>query len=381
MASGATAGGSAAVAVVVVGAGTVGSSIAFRLAEGGARVTLVDKEDPAAGTSSRSFAWANSNQKTPRDYFELNYAGLRLHRALAQELGSAPWFHPGGNIIYASDPDGIDQLEQRVGRLREWGYAVEWRTAADVRRELEPDIAFPSDELPVAYFPEEGWVDAPQLARAMVEQARLHGAATIFGHAVTGIEQAGGKVSGVTLDDGRTVACNVIVNAAGAAADQIARMLDIPLPLAPTPGLLVRLYTGTTPVSHLIHGPRINIRPDGPGHLLIGHEEVDAQLGEQRQIDVAANHPLCQELFARAQRVLPLANARIASARIGVRPYPADGHSCAGPVSARPGYFEAVTHSGVTLGPLLGKLLSAEILTGEVDPVLAPFRPDRFPRG
>lgn len=380
MASGGNASGNG-MSVVVIGAGAVGSSIAFRLAERGARVRLIDKAEPAAGTSSRSFAWANSNQKTPRDYFELNYAGLRLHRALAQELGSAPWFHPSGNVIFATDPDDIEKLEQRVARLREWGYAAEWQDAAGVRSQLEPLIAFPRDDLPVAYFPEEGWVDAPQLARAMVELARRHGATTIFRHAVTGIDQSGGKVSGVRLDDGRTLACDVVVNAAGTAADQIARMLDLPLPLAPTPGLLVRVYVGNPPITRILHGPGVNIRPDGPGHLLLGHEDIDARLGERRQIDVAANDPLCRELFARAQRILPLENARIASARIGVRPYPADGHSCVGPVSARPGYFEAVTHSGVTLGPLLGKLLSAEILTGEVDPLLAPFRPDRFPRG
>ena len=40
---------------------------------------------------------------------------------------------------------------------------------------------------------------------------------------------------------------------------------------------------------------------------------------------------------------------------------------------------EAVTHSGITLGPLVGRLLAREMLTGEVDPLIAPFRPDRFP--
>ena len=43
-----------------------------------------------------------------------------------------------------------------------------------------------------------------------------------------------------------------------------------------------------------------------------------------------------------------------------------------------PGYYEAVTHSGVTLGPLLGRLLAREILEGEVDPLLSSYRPDRF---
>jgi glycine/D-amino acid oxidase-like deaminating enzyme len=51
-----------------------------------------------------------------------------------------------------------------------------------------------------------------------------------------------------------------------------------------------------------------------------------------------------------------------------------------GALSQIPGYYEAVTHSGVTLGPLVGRLLACEILAGEVDPLIAPFRPDRFPQ-
>jgi len=81
----------------------------------------------------------------------------------------------------------------------------------------------------------------------------------------------------------------------------------------------------------------------------------------------------------RAQRVIDgLDDARVVGARIGVRPYPQDGRSCAGPVSAIPGYYEAVTHSGVTLGPLLGRLLAQTIVTGHNEPLLVSFSPDRF---
>ncbi len=59
---------------------------------------------------------------------------------------------------------------------------------------------------------------------------------------------------------------------------------------------------------------------------------------------------------------------------------PEDGLPCVGAVAEIPGYYEAVTHSGVTLGPLLGRLLAREILAGEVDALISPFRPDRFAR-
>ncbi|MGB3682362.1 MAG: FAD-dependent oxidoreductase, partial [Rubrobacteraceae bacterium] len=47
--------------VAVIGAGIVGASVAFRLSQGGARVWLVDKAEPASGTTSASFAWVNAN--------------------------------------------------------------------------------------------------------------------------------------------------------------------------------------------------------------------------------------------------------------------------------------------------------------------------------
>ena len=76
----------------------------------------------ARGTTSTSFAWLNANQKTPRAYFDLNLAGMAEHRALAESLRTARWYHPDGNLCWA-DEDGLPELRARVARLREWGYA------------------------------------------------------------------------------------------------------------------------------------------------------------------------------------------------------------------------------------------------------------------
>lgn len=364
--------------VAVIGAGVVGASVAFRLAQRGATVWIIDKAQPGQGTSGASFAWVNSNQKTPRDYFELNLAGLREHQALRDELGAAPWLHDGGNLTWAVEADAQAKLTERVERLRGWGYAAEWRDT-DALAELEPHVRPPQADLPIAYFPEEAWADAPLLALRLVTLAQELGAQLRTDSAVTGIETTGSRVSGVRLADGERIAVDAVVNAAGPSADRVAAILDLPLPLAPTSGLLVRVHTGTDLVGRIIHTPRVNIRPDGPGHLLLHHDSIDAQLDDRDSLPL--DDPLCHELLDRARQVLNgLDNAEIVAARIGVRPYPADGRSCVGAVSTIQGYYEAVTHSGVTLGPLLGRLLAQEILTGDVDPLAAPFRPDRFPR-
>jgi glycine/D-amino acid oxidase-like deaminating enzyme len=63
---------------------------------------------------------------------------------------------------------------------------------------------------------------------------------------------------------------------------------------------------------------------------------------------------------------------------IGYRPMPADGFPIVGALESRPGAYVAVTHSGVTLAPVIGLFATEEILTGRRDPLLRPYGLDRF---
>ena len=363
-----------ALKVAVIGAGIVGSSVAYRLSEGGAEIVLIDGAEPASGTTSTSFAWVNANNKLPREYFDLNLAGMREHERLHDEIGG-PWLHSSGNLIWAAGEEQ-ENVEGRVERLRSWSYAAEMLPASTVNEKLEPGATFPDPDLQIAHFPEESWVDAPALTRTLVEAATRNGAHKHFGNAVSGIEVKGEGVM-LQLEDGDAIYADCVVNATGAKADSVAEMVGRELPLDVFPGLLVRVAVPGKPLRHLMHTPRINVRPDGPGYILLHHDSIDERLTD----DFAGTGDLlCAELLERARLVLPaLGEAEVAEARFGMRPVPADGHSCVGALSEIPGYYEAVTHSGVTLGPLIGRLLAREILTGEVDPLIAPFRANRFP--
>ena len=357
----------------VVGAGIVGASVAYHLSEGGAEVVLIDGAEPGSGTTSTSFAWINANNKLPRNYFDLNMAGMREHERLRDEIGGG-WLHPTGNLIQATDEER-ENLERRVERLRSWSYAAEMVPASTVNERLEPHAIFPDPETKVAHFPDESWVDAPALTRMLVQAAGRNRASMLVGDTVRGIE-AGDKGMSLSLENGETVHADAVVNATGAGAASVARMVGRELPLDVFRGLLVRVAVHDEPLRHLLHTPLINLRPDGPGYVLLHHDSVDERLTD----DFAGKEdPFCAELLERGRRVLPaLAQSKVAEARFGLRPVPADGHSCVGGLSRLLGYYEAVTHSGVTLGPLVGRLLAREILTGEVDPLIAPFRPDRF---
>jgi glycine/D-amino acid oxidase-like deaminating enzyme len=355
--------------------------VAFRLAQGGARVWIIDKNpQPASGTTSRSFAWVNANEKTPRDYFELNYIGLKEHYRLLDELpGRGSWLNPGGNLEWAKDKADQDNLCYKVNRLRSWGYTVEWREAAGVNELMEPNVVFPSPDTSVALFPKEVWVDAPQLTNVLLDLARRHDARLGLAVAVQSIETIGGRVAALRLSNGERVPIDAVVNAAGAEAHRVAELLGLSLPLKPSKGLLIRLaMKEEAPLGRIVHSPLVNLRPAGSRHLLIHHRSVDEKLGNDAD---ETEGSLRQELLERARQVVPALNtARAEDTLLGVRPVPKDGRSCVGAVSTVPGYYEAVTHSGVTLGPLIGRLLAQEILTGEVEALISPFRPDRFAR-
>ncbi|NEB74599.1 FAD-binding oxidoreductase, partial [Streptomyces sp. SID14478] len=134
------------------------------------------------------------------------------------------------------------------------------------------------------------------------------------------------------------------------------------------------LACAQVPVRRAMHAPHVEIRPDGDASVVLHSREVDALIdtGEEPAA-------LGRLLHASARHVVPeLDGARIARTRVARRPVPADGFPSVGAVPSVPGYYEAVSHSGITLGPVIGRLLAAEILDGERDDLLADFRPERF---
>ncbi|MEX1159040.1 MAG: FAD-binding oxidoreductase [Thermomicrobiales bacterium] len=359
--------------IVIIGAGVLGSSLAYRLARAGQRVTLVERAGAAQGTTGSSFAWINSNQKTPEDYYALNLAGMVAHRELREDLAEAPWLNEGGNLVWSSGGENANELEGRVARLRGWGYRAEW-LGREAVRELEPNLNPEPEVEQIAWFPDEAWINGPALAERFCALAAEQGATPRFLSQVRSIEQTGGRVTGVTLADGERIAADVVVNCAGPGAGAVARLAGRELPMASTPGLVVRVSNASGLIGRVIHAPEIHMRPDADGSVMLHHGDADLAMarGETPRAWI-------DTFFERAAAYVPgFAEARLSRWSIGIRPIPGDGRTSAGLVAAIPGYAEIVTHSGITLGPLLSQLVARQIIDGETDPLLKPFTPERF---
>ncbi|MGQ0568235.1 MAG: NAD(P)/FAD-dependent oxidoreductase [Armatimonadota bacterium] len=363
--------------VAVIGAGVVGASVAYRLAQAGVRVTILEAGDVGCGTSNASFAWTNANNKPPRSYHELNVAGMQAHTGLRDEFGDIPWWHGGGNLEWFLDEQRYAAQREKVERLRAWGYAAEWIAPRELQ-DLEPDIDLSAvGDFPAAYFPEEGWVDPVLYAHAMIAGAARAGAALRRGAKVRQIRRSGSRVTGVTCVDGEVIGADLIVNCAGLGVNDVTPDAGLQVPLKPTVGMLV--FTPPVParLNRVVHAPQCHLRPDGAGRLMLHREDADHAVNAATAptpIPAAAD-----DVVRSAARVLPgIGNAKPEAVRIGVRPIPADGYSVIGPMPGVTGYYVAVSHSAVTLAPFIGQAVAAEIAHGRNEPLLAPYRADRL---
>jgi len=361
--------------IIVIGAGSVGMNAAYRLAQRGARVTVLDAGPPGGGTSGASFAWFNAFRKLPRAYYTLNFAGMSEHAALADELpaltGFSGWYHPTGGLHWEDDPEEQRILRETAERLESWGYPVEL-ISPQAAMELEPDLDVRDNVQSVIHTPTEGYVEMVRLIAALLAGARHYGAVIRPNTRVTRLLRDGSRVTGVETAGGERIMADVVVDCAGPAADEVLRMAGVELPFTRVPGRTVYTNPVATTLRRPIHGPGAHFRPDGSGRILLAHGNHDTAW-----YDGTPWTP--EESLAVVQRHLkPLAGARVEATRVGVRPMPTDEHPIVGTVPGLDGFYITVSHSAVTLGPLWGQITASEVLGGPPDARLATFRPSRF---
>jgi glycine/D-amino acid oxidase-like deaminating enzyme len=362
---------------IVIGAGVIGASVAYRLAQGGAAVTVLEATRIGGGTSGISFAWTNAHNKPPKPYHDLNVAGMKAHLALADEFGATPWWHGGGSLEWEAEPDRVAQREN-IEQLQSWGYAAEWITPRQVQ-ELEPDIDPATiGDAPVAFFADEGWLDPVVYAHAMLSAARLrYDAKVVCGARVVDLIMVGDQVTGVRIADGQQYEGDIIVNCAGRWTNEATRDAGLHLPLAPTVGFLVFTPPVAASLSRVVRSAVIDVRPDGAGRLLLHWNPTDATLSFEAR--VSPSMPEARDLVRRARQLLPsIGEVEPEAVRIAIRPIPGDHLSAIGPMPRTAGYYLAITHSGVTMSPFLGAVVADEIVGGRQRAELAHFRPARF---
>ena len=158
--------------IAVIGAGIVGSSIAYNLAKQGARVTLIDRSKVGGATSHGTFAWINATwAKQPRHYHALNQLGIEAWHRLQSELNlPVRW---GGSLEWFSSEARQRRLADDIAEQQLWGEPARMIGVTEAEG-LEPAASFVNAE-DIAYSPRDGAVDARFASQRMVKAAEKLG--------------------------------------------------------------------------------------------------------------------------------------------------------------------------------------------------------------
>jgi glycine/D-amino acid oxidase-like deaminating enzyme len=356
---------------VVVGAGILGCSIGVHLVDRGVRPVLVDPQRPGQGTSTGSFASISAFGKDPAAWFQLACAGMSGWPRFAGRIGGDVGLRRAGEVRFASDPEEGRRLVQQVTAARGRGYPVRLIAAEELTR-LLPGARV--DGVTAACFaPNDGQVEPPLVLAACRRVLAEAGARLVTGRARVQLDDDGVRVE-VGTEVLRPRTC---VLAAGAEAVQVAAAVGLEVPTVASPGMLVQ----TRPLPPLTD--RVVYLPGGPGPAVHLRQRADGSVlvGERTQETPATDPGLdhARALLAQAARFLPaLAGAGVDRWWLAWRAMPSDRLPIVGPLPWLEGLYLAVSHSGVTVAPALGRLVADEVATQTPDGLLAPFRPARF---
>lgn len=365
--------------VIVIGAGVVGSAVAMGLTRRGAQVTVLDADGPGSGTSATTLAWVNSAKKEPEPYFQLNQAGVRAHHELAGQAAS--WFCPTGHLEWAVTDGHRAELAARIDTLAARDYPARTVTRREAET-LEPDLATHRPASEYAFFPEEGYALPALLVARLLGEATDRGATVITGTTVTGLDPRPGSAR-VQTATGEWRTADVVVSCTGRWSAEVAALAGISVPMRDasqadrvTCGFVATTEPVPVRLSRLVSTDRLKVRPDGGGRLMLRAQDLD-DLADP-STPPTLDDEVTRQFEARIPELLATArNPRVNKIAVGQRAMPADGMTIAGFAEPHCRFYVLVTHSGITLGPLLGELVAAEI-HGERSPLLDNFRLDRF---
>lgn len=230
--------------VVIIGAGIVGTNLADELtARGWDRVTVVDQGPlPLTGGSSSHAPGLVFQTNASKTMTQL--ARYTVEKFSGLDLDGQWCFNQVGGLEVATTPERLADLQRRHGWATSWGiesHVVDADECVRLHPLLDRDRV-----LGGFHIPSDGLAKAPRVVAALTRRAQARGAVFQGSTRVTGIEQAGGRVTGVRTADG-VLPADIVVCCAGFWGQAVGAMVGMPVPLLP----LAHQYVKTAQVAEL----------------------------------------------------------------------------------------------------------------------------------
>jgi glycine oxidase len=365
---------------IFVGGGAIGLSCAWRAAQRGARVVVLERAEPPAGaTRVAAGMLAPVGELTfgePR-LLELTLASAALYPDFVAELEAASGERTGyarqGALHVALDRDEAAQLRRVHDLQRSLDLEAEW-LAPRRCRELEPGLtpSFSGGVLAAG----EASIDPRALTRALAAALAAGGTEVRTGTEVLAGIFEGERLVGVRTAAGEELRAPRVVLATGAWAGRTEWLPERARPpVRPVKGEIVELRNrdGSAPCGRILASERVYLVPRPDGRLIVG--ATTAEQGFDTAVTAGGVHELLREAY----RLLPdVAEMELIAAMAGLRPGTPDNLPLIGP-GAIPGLLLATGHyrNGILLAPLTAERVADLLAVG----VRSSFVPDNGTKG
>jgi sarcosine oxidase subunit beta len=363
--------------VVIIGAGVIGCSTAYHLAQMGVTdVAVVEMDQVGSGSSSKSASMLSlqfcHDELTAR-LAKYSYAS---YMQFGEEPGVPIDFKRTGWLSLATQ-ESSEQLLANAELLQSLDIRTDILGPDEIKRRY-PEIN--TEDLVVGTWgPDDGPFDPHMIMWGYMKRALERGVKLYQGVRAIGIQVRSGQVEGVDTDEG-FVATRLVVNAGGPWAMEIGRWVGVEIPIIN----LARSILITTPFPDIPSTrPFVEdvtagwyYRPEGGG-VLMGMGELPTE-----DLNIQINYQMINEMLdAAVHRVPVLERAAMLTAWTGVRPLTPDERPILGPVPSVDGFVLNCGWGGMGIiqAPIAGQLVAEYICNGHASSMdIGPFGIERF---
>jgi glycine oxidase len=367
--------------VAVVGGGVIGLAVAWRAAQRGLRVVILERGEVGGGTSRVAAGMlAPVSEATPveQSLLGLGLASARAYPGFVAELAEASGDDPGllecGTLLLARDRDEAEALERELAMRRAMELEVRRVLPSEARR-LEPSLA-PTLRLALE-IPDDHVIDPRKLTAALGHGVARAGGEIRTGADVLGVLVSDDRVHGVELAGGEPITAEQVVLAAGVWSHQLGGLpVKARVPVHPVKGQILGLRDPSGPglVKRVLRMAGGYLAPRGDGRYVLGATV------EERGFDTTVTARAVFELLRDAVELVPgVDELAIDELSAGLRPRTPDNAPAIGP-GALAGLHWATGHyrNGILLAPITAELVLPGLLGGALPELATDFDPGRF---
>ena len=367
--------------ITIIGAGIVGTCIAHELSRLGKNVTIIDKSTPGSGTSGKSFNWVNATYpKKPYSYNYLSQLGLAAFDDLYRFIDfPSRW---NGSLEWFVDANKHNKLLNNVNELLDYPTHSKHEIISNFKASsYEPNIDFNNNNK-IVYSVDDGAIDTAQTIKNLVARTIFNGGKIINNCIYKNSIYRNGKLSSINTSHGE-IETDLIIFATGIDTNSL---INKKVLRDPTPGIIIKSKPYKKIINKIIVGPGIHIHQQNDGRLIIGEQDGAPENHKMRLKGYPSQFPSTLIADQHVKKILDLTkvfiksvkHVEVESVEIGWRPLPLDGLPIIGFINSKQDSYVASMHSGISLGPIVAKIVAQEITENINNKLFKDFRPNRF---